>query len=333
MITIQGKVAPIEKQILNKLDNGIKDVELQMLYGISNEDILYLISKYNDLNVYQVHPYINNDCAEVNIKNLMNSKYISIFEDCCFVANEIAKRRYHRVGVILHNNISKEELRDFKCIREYIINILIYLYNLYPNIYICLENVTPMLPNLNTENGLFPEDLKYVCETLNSHGIPSFITIDTCHALMTEKYFNFVLEDNDMSKCDIFTPKKYSLYDWFKICGDYVKSIHLSTLKEFGNFPSNHGIYDESSFKRLLYRYIRPYCEKYCPNVSWTVEVKEYDYSRCINQLAAMKDCRDILKKPLQKFLVYVVDNYEVEAVDEDELKVILHDSTLFKDS
>lgn len=297
MITVQGKVAPIETQIINKLENNIKTVELQLLCGISNEDVLHLVSKFKELDVYQIHPYINNDCAEVNLKNLMNPKFTTIFEDTCFIANEVAKRRYHKVGVILHSNISKEELENYKCIREYVINILTYLYQLYPNIYICLENVTPMLPNLNSESGLFPEDLRYVCETLNSYGIPTFITVDTCHALMTEKYLNTVLTDNDIVKCDIFNPKKYSLYDWFEICGDYIKSIHLASLKGFGNYPENHGIWDKLTFKNMVSKYIKPYSEQFCPSVTWTVEVKEYNYSKCINQVNAIKDCLDVLKE------------------------------------
>lgn len=300
MFKIQGKCAPVKEQLENlekvfrETKNSSNYFELQMVEGVSASEAVELVKEIS-LNVKQVHPIILDrpDCVTVCTSSLGIAKTFEMLEEACYVANEISLLNDDKTGVILHCDLPSNQSHSYAY--KECRNKLKYLYDLYPNIYFCLENVTPINADCTLNNGCLPNDIKCLCDYLNDNGILTYVTLDICHARMVEVFYERVLCENDVRKSVNFREPDLSLEGWFKCLGDRIMSLHIADFYEDGNYDDNHGIYTIPHFKQMI-EDLKPLLEKYLDDkVALTIEVKDEDYANKINQKSAMEDCLDVL--------------------------------------
>ena len=197
-------------------------------------------------------------------------------------AQKCAEKYMHRVGVVIHNESTIQELfidNDGSAIKKKLQKLLAK----YPEVDLYIENTTPMEPansfgDATLHGGCFT-DTSLIVRSLNNalsdrFGERFFTCLDTCHMTASFKVYKALGLPINVTKEDMF--KEY---------GDTCKQIHLAWLKNFGINPEEHGIGFQNYVKEL--KVLLDYIDMYMPNANIVLEMKEKDYCKPSNSVWA----------------------------------------------
>lgn len=162
----------------------------------------------------------------------------------------------------------------------------------YPNVRLGLENTTPFVKNIKTNeivihNGFVYPD--YMIDINNMNLVNVGHVLDICHALSTIRFNNLVTLNK--SNIDIKT--------YVDTCIDKLFLIHLNNLDGLGEIPSKHSTpflennYNDLEILRELFNLLNAY--KYGGYI--TIEVLEDDYYNGINYELSMRAVNKIIKE------------------------------------
>lgn len=296
---LQGKVAPVREQIINKLDSGIANVELQLLGDFDVTEVVKLILDYPNLNVNSVHTSLykvgSRLYCDINLNHLTHPQVKDEFYKTCQLAYILNKNKDSSISVILHNTMSATEWRLCRSLLDEVSHILLDVNERYPGLTFSVENVTPCFTTYGFSNGCTAAELSELCSLFRALGVDNFyLTFDLCHYNMTQIQFDRLLFHNSIVTHEDFVDTRESLVDWFELCGKYINNLHLSSYIDEGVLPEHHGVcLNEKTVPQL--ELLKLLCIEHCPNALWTVEVTEDDYTDCPNQRESLNICKAIL--------------------------------------
>lgn len=291
-----GKVAPIRKQIENKLSYDIKTAELQLLsFDFDIEYTIRLLEEYPQMKIKFVHTPLVSDVSipDISLSHLTHPTVRSTFMKTCELASSIYDRTQEPVGVIIHSLECTTDWSMKPVLRDAIISILKDANTRYEGIYFCIENVTPITENYGLVNGITPKDLYTTITMLRTFGIyNTFMTFDICHYIMTRNLYNKTIKNSEYDERG--WNMDLELEEWFRICGHYMISIHVASCIGDGVLKGHHGSVLTENDIPLLER-LRDLCFKYCMATTWVTEVCEEDYNDCPNQVKSLNICKEVL--------------------------------------
>ncbi len=238
-------------------------------------------------NVEAVHvPYMAN-------KQMMHLEHIFQHADDSAITNVFRLAQYcadiwgHRILVVIHCGLSLYDFMEFELFHRILEERLAELFGLYPAVDMAVENVVPVeykpgegnAPRLC--NGIFLDTVQIVTALRESFKDRIGSVLDTCHAMMTEKYMNAWLREADFYPDGREVPMEidYSMEHYFKAHRGLCKLIHFNDF--IGNgYQENHGTGFVSQKKvddfLALYR-------KYEFDCPLTLEIREENYENCVN--------------------------------------------------
>lgn len=237
-------------------------------------------------NVEVVHvPYYSNH-------QLMNLERIFQHEDLSPVDNVFSLAQYcanvwgHRVLVVIHCSLSYYDFLEYELFRKHLVKSLDFFFSKYSDVDMAIENVIPLeyYPDFGKSpflcNGTFSDTADIVVWLQKHFGERVGSVLDTCHALMTEKYMNLLLGAAD------FLPYEnrpahidYKIDRYFQMNQSICKLIHLNDFIDNG-YQQNHGTVFQTQEKLNM---ILNLYQKYNYNCPLTLEIREDDYTNCVN--------------------------------------------------
>ena len=255
-------------------------------------------------NVEVVHvPYMAN-------KQMMHMEHIFQHEDDSVIENVFCLAQYcadiwkHRVLVVIHCGLSMYDFMEYELFRKHLERRLTDLFRDYPQVDMAIENVVAMEykeersepPRLC--NGIFLDTTEIVKYLRERFGERVGTVLDVCHAMMTEKYMNIWLKEADFYPDDAehIPPKvDYSIEHYFKANQHICKLIHFNDFVKNG-YMKNHGTGFTSQKKvdALLGLY-----RKYQYDCPLTLEIREEDYSDCVNFRSTKKMIENNLRQEI----------------------------------
>ena len=220
----------------------------------------------------------------INIEDLISSRVTKVFQRVCELADCIGKENKLSIGVILHTGISMFDLNTNKTLDNYLIDLFNKILNLYPNIYLLIENVIPVTNRdlMYFRNGALPNYIEVIEHFKKVTMYPNKIggVLDTCHAITTIKM---------AQGCG----KQLNLTDYFKR-PELINLIHLSDVKNLGLYPKEHGI-GFSPDREFMLKLLLDLYKSNDLNCPITIEIAEEDYFDCKNY----RHNRELLNKLL----------------------------------
>ncbi|MCM1232500.1 MAG: hypothetical protein NC489_20445 [Ruminococcus flavefaciens] len=272
-----------------------------MLYGGSFADY-YPGEIFRAHNVEVVHvPYMANK-QMMHMEHIFQHKDYSAITNVFCLAQYCAEIWHHRVLVVIHCGLSMYDFMEYELFREVLENRLNDLLDKYPMVDMAIENVVAMeykpdrkeMPRLC--NGLFRDIVEIVGYLRARFGERVGSVLDTCHAMMTEKYMSVWLKEADFypKEGEEFPEKMdYSLEKFFEANSGICKLIHFNDFTGNG-YQINHGTAFTSQTKvdHLLGLY-----RKYGYDCPLTLEIREDDYENCVNFRSTKKMIEDNLRR------------------------------------
>lgn len=258
-----------------------------MLYGDSFQSY-YANDIFTTHNIEVVHvPCLAN-------KQMMHMEHIFQHKDYSAVRNVFRLAQYcaeiwkHRILVVIHCGLSMYDFMEFELFRQTLESRLDVLLEEYPMVDMAIENVVGMeykqdradIPRLC--NGIFLDTAEIVRYLRERFGERIGSVLDTCHAMMTEKYMSLWLREADFyPEEDEEIPLKidYRIENYFRANQQICKLIHFNDFIRNG-YQENHGTGFTSQEKvdHLLGLY-----RKYQYDCPLTLEIREEDYENCVN--------------------------------------------------
>lgn len=291
-INLYAKASLDINEIKEKIRCGCDGIEYNltedfMIYGDAFRDH-YPKDVFTLHNVEVVHvPYMAN-------KQMMHMEHIFQHEDDSIIANVFDLAQYcadiwrHRVLIVIHCGLSKYDFMEYELFRKHLESRLADLFYKYPQVDMAIENVVAMEykeersepPRLC--NGIFLDTTEIVRYLRGKFGERIGTVLDVCHAMMTEKYMNLWLKEANFYPDDTedIPPKiDYSIEHYFKANQHICKLIHFNDFVENG-YMKNHGTGFTSQDK---VNYLLGLYKKYQYDCPLTLEIREEDYSDCVN--------------------------------------------------
>ena len=280
---IAAKSAFNKESLDDLVCKGFHFVEIQLLNHINKEDIdeyMKMMEDYPSLTIVSIHTPLFKDKNEemsIEINRINNSAFYQDLKMTCSLADKLGKKYNRKIAVVLHNSM---DICDYYCyselqysIKEKIEKIL----ELYQNIDLCLENITPYY-RASFRGGINPLDLNEVAKLFECS-----TTLDICHIETTNEFFRRIEKEKYCFKFSDIIPKMKST----------LKVIHFNHAVGLG-YRKNHSsplvdskIIDEI-IKALDINNIYPLI---------VLEVNEDDYSNHINLMTAANALKDRLKE------------------------------------
>jgi hypothetical protein len=234
-------------------------------------------------NVEVVHTPYDHSSQMMNMERIFQHEDLSPIENVFRLAQYCAEYWKHRVLVVLHCSIAMTDFLEFEIFRKRLEQALAAYFEDYPQVDLVLENVVPMeyrrtaYPHPRLYNGIFLDTPLIAGYLHERFGNRIGTVLDTCHAMMTEKYMTALLKEADF-EADL--PEiDFSMEHYFRSNADLCRLIHFNDLTGNG-FRKNHGTGFTSQEKvdgiLDLYR-------KYHYACPLTIEIREDDYRNCVN--------------------------------------------------
>lgn len=183
-----------------------------------------------------------------------------------------------RVPVVVHmkNNV-------FPCSDDEVINCLVEMFEKYPHTELAIENTMLVSKDgvIRTASlcGSVPNIVRRLKNKLDEKYKNRIGTVfDICHALGTIRMLNRIYQILPMSCVD----EKAALEKYFKENADVCKILHFANASGYAINQSDHGVVFHNNERELMLFLIDCY-EKYIPNASFVIEVREEDYSDAKN--------------------------------------------------
>lgn len=263
----------LEVQLLNELvadrDKGI--------YRKASE--VFDLESLKGYNVKVVHAPIIKGQGDVTIEVLADDKDIFLLTQIFAIADYFGKINNRNTIVVLHSEMYYEVMSDIGDTWKRVVTALGGLLNIYSNVEIVIENVSPFrgLDNCKqlrlANNFMFDNvDLvKQLRQSLNTDRIGT--CLDTCHAMLADKYMSIIYKAvDDIPKEDL------SIDRYFRENKDLIKLVHLSNIEGSGYGKGKHGIPFNEDTANKLHSILELY-NKYNYTCPITLEVEETDYS------------------------------------------------------
>lgn len=303
---IYAKASLDINEIREKIRCGCDGIEYNltkefMLFGGSFRDY-YPQEIFTSHNVEVVHvPYMAN-------KQMMHMEHIFQHKDHSAIINVFRLAQYcaeiwdHRVLVVVHCGLSMYDFMEFELFRQVLEERLADLFEKYPMVDMAIENVVSMeykpdraeMPRLC--NGLFMDIVEIVGYLREKFGERIGSVLDTCHAMMTEKYISALLREADFyPKAGEALPEKidYSIENYFRANSGICKLIHFNDFVGNG-YQKNHGTSFTSQTK---VDYLLGLYRKYQYDCPLTLEIREEDYENCVN----FRSTKKLIENNLQR--------------------------------
>ena len=219
-----------------------------------------------------------------------------IIENTCRLANRIAKMQKHSVLVVCHIETHPETLKKIG-IYDGLVKYMRDLVGRYPDLEFAIENSH----HFKTEGeSLRFRDMNYMASVILAKDVnhPRVGTcVDICHALMEMRFVKHILgylEGIELDGTEKLYEKGLSAY--FKANKGVIKLIHLATARTHG-IGYDHGMFFAKEDKEFLKGIIDLYEIYGYEGTPITIEVKEDDYTNCLNFDITNKLLREVLKE------------------------------------
>lgn len=233
-----------------------------------------------------VHIPSNQDKEMLSLEWIFGHKDISVLENVFSLAQYCSEVWSHRVLIVIHSCMAMYDFMQYELLQERIIKELGILFYQYPQVDIAVENTILLefgktgrfIPRLC--NGIYQDTSELVQWLREYFGERVGSVLDTCHAMMTEKYLKPLLEMAEIER--IFAApilEDINMEHYFQMNQGICKLIHLNNSRENG-YKENHGTSFENieEVKEILALY-----EKYQYQCPLTLEIREENYLDCCN--------------------------------------------------
>lgn len=274
----------IEIQLLNELVENRQGHVYKMVSDTFN------LSEFEDKNIRVVHCPLLSGMGDVLLEMFVDNEDVVLLDRVCYIANHYGTEDRKTI-VVIHSESYYSALSDLGDTWVRIRETLSKLLTAYPNIEIAIENVSPirgigkggrlhLANNFGFDN---VEMVKRLRDELHSDRIGT--CLDTCHAMLTDKYISAIYKEVADRE-----PEDYSMKKFFEENREYCKLIHLADIKGSGYGKGRHGVPFEDNPNSLyhLIHIIKLY-KLLSYNCPITLEVEETDYSVC-NGFASTKE-------------------------------------------
>lgn len=285
--TIIAKAAPIEGNILVKEEIGCDGIEIQLLedfiHNPNVDEYVELLSKHNIVAIHAPLTEIGSGSdSAVNIEELIIDA-VYIFNNLCFIAENVGRKLGHTISVIFHCEHSYEQLLPLGLYDE-IANHIYGMLKTCPNIQILIENVTPISyigdGCIRLANNFMFDNVELVkhliADTSSDIGDRIGTVLDICHAQMAIELIG-ILQTRFADEVNIPT---YNIEDYYIKNQNCCKLIHLARKDGHGLTEETHGQPFDNRDMYLIQRYMHTY-DKYDYNCPVVLEVRETDYLKC----------------------------------------------------
>ena len=289
---LYAKASLERNEIMEKIRCGCDGIE----YNLTEEFLLcgdsfqrhYPNEIFTTHNIEVVHvPCLANE-------QMMHMEHIFQHRDYSAVRNVFRLAQYcaeiwgHRILVVIHCGLSMYDFMEYELFRETLEEGLGLLLEEHPLVDMAVENVVAMeykpdrteIPRLC--NGIFLDTVGIVKYLRERFGERIGSVLDTCHAMMTEKYMSLWLREADFypeGNGEVPARLDYSIEHYFEANRQICKLIHFNDFVRNG-YRKNHGTGFTSQEKvdHLLGLY-----RKYRYDCPLTLEIREEDYDDCVN--------------------------------------------------
>ena len=286
---ILGKAAYNKNQIAPKIGFGADGIEIQLL-----NEMLVLNGKdrcwksmsevydcYNEeltKHIHAIHAPLLKGLGDMTLENMMDIEDCSVLSEMAHVANEIGKKFNRVITLIVHSEQLVTTMKDVGGIYSKIVRSLDSLLNNYGYVRVGIENVSPIrelsVDNLSLSNNFDYNNVVLANMLRNELKTNRVGTIlDTCHAMITEKYIQGIYKIIDDS--DYLVPE-LSMARFFLENGDTIFHIHLCDMAGCGYGKGRHGIPFTEATKDKLFSILDLYT-KYRYDCPLCLEVEELD--------------------------------------------------------
>ena len=299
---IFAKSALKEEDIDVKMGIGCDGIEIQLLDELVDGEIgkykkaddVFELSKFLKYPIRAIHaPLMGNyGLPDVNIESLVGRDR-ELLEEVCFIADFFGIKKGYQVLVVVHSEMN---LPTLECtgLLDMVISVLDNLLSKYSNIKFVFENVTPLRGvngnNVSLCNNFGFDNVKLVKLLRTKLGTDRIGTcLDTCHAGITEKYINVILDAVGKSVC-----KGYALNNFFEENKEVIGLIHLADYQGNGYGKGNHGTEFNSSNKDKLIHVVDLY-NVWGYDCPVTLEINETDYLICNGYRNSRETLTDVL--------------------------------------
>lgn len=233
-----------------------------------------------------VHIPFNQDKEMLTLEWIFGHKDISVLENVFALAQYCGDMWNHSVIVVVHSCMAMYDFMQYELLQERILDELGVLFNQYPWVELAIENTIPLefgkagkfVPRLC--NGIYQDTTELVKWLHYRFGDRVGSVLDTCHAMMTEKYLKVLLEAADVEH--IYSDsvlKDINMEHYFQMNQGMCKLIHFNNFQKNG-YRENHGTpfgkLDDVMDIFALYRKYRYQCPL-------TLEIREKNYLDCKN--------------------------------------------------
>lgn len=294
---VLAKSAMVLSQMGNKVSLGADALEVQLLAELITdgkriaptlEEAFPELNEMLELPVDSVHAplceYVDGIKFDVppNLEVFEQPTFVDTFDRVCELANRYGQKQRKLVKVVVHTETDtsrKDEAFAFNfkglvlCIRM--------MLNTYPNIDICIENVTPLDINndgtIVLRNGCGFENVEIVKDIRKRYPDLSkriHTVLDTCHAEITHQIMTLVAKYDE--RIDV---SNYTVENFFKKNAETCGLIHMSETVGNGRGKGRHGqpFKDTLESVSIIDTYLNFY-QKYNYTCPICLEVAETNY-------------------------------------------------------
>lgn len=227
-----------------------------------------------------------------NFENLLVVDHANVFTNICSLANAIGQERTSRVLVVMHCEMSYNQLNETGLL-ELIAEKLRIILAKYPYVELGIENLMPIVTKDNKvglRNGFADSNVQLVKDLrMRLHVNRIGTVLDMCHALssiriMQEIYTNIL--DMPDAMCGV----EYYMRSNAGVCSE----IHLASVKGFGFKEDEHGVAFDEQSPMSIEAFVEMYRDMHyeCPIC---IEMREQDYCNRLNFIKTREDIKALL--------------------------------------
>lgn len=287
---IYAKSTMSHEQINAKLKAGCDGIEIQLLdelYKDNNRHVYKKVEDVWDLSEFAKYPIKCvhsplSDNGDILLEMICDLEDRILFEELFKLTQYFGEIQNNVIPLIIHSESFYEALLDLGSNWYNIRNTVKSLLDKYPKVSLLIENVTPVRGidksyALHLCNNWAFDNIKMTEVLRREIGTERVGTVlDTCHAMITDKYISGIHEIAERPKPDC-TIRNYLLQN-----RPYCGIIHLAGFKGSGYGPGKHGTpFDEESYDKLCE--ILSIYEELDYSCPLTLEVGESDYKNVPN--------------------------------------------------
>lgn len=283
---IYAKSALNTEQLNCKINIGCDGIELQLLTELVNTGLgdyhlakdVFDLDKFGNYPVSIVHtPLLSHyGMANVNIESFCDEDF-KLLDQVFYIANWFGKNQGRRVLVVIHSETDRTNMMLISDTWKTVLNAVGCLLFKYPYTELGIENVTPLRNvasgDIHLCSNFHYDNIEMVAELRKELDTDRIGTVlDTCHAMITKKYMTAIFKEFEELPCE-----DYSMDTYFAKNKDYIKLIHLASMKGSGYGKGRHGVkFNDENIDEL--KEIMGYYKKYNYTCPITLEVEETDF-------------------------------------------------------